>query len=191
MIDILGTGLSLSSYDWNRQSYKWGLSQYRGAYEGNVNLYFAMHDGQSVGNDDEIGLESYPLKAIQEWSGSNYFISSIAYMIAYALYTGEKDINIYGVDMEDKKEYSDQRACIAYWIGFGRAKGATIRTATRLSEPPFLYGYDLNRFIPLIESLEIRRESAMKKAKETTGDEKNQWIGAMVAYEKILQSIRS
>lgn len=191
MIHILGTGLTLSSYDWNNTAYKWGLSQYRGAYKGSVNLYFAMHEGQAIGSDDEIGLESYPLNAIMEWSGSNYFTSSTAYMIAYALYTGQKDIEIYGVDMEDKAEYADQRACVAYWIGFGRAKGANIRTATRLTEPPFLYGYDTNRFIQTIEALTNRRDSAKQKAKETTGAEREQWIGAMFAYDKMIQSTRS
>jgi hypothetical protein len=190
-IDILCTGLSLFSYDWNRVSFKWGLSQYREAYKGNINLYFAMHEGQAQGFDNEIGLESYPLKAIQEWSGSNYFTSSTAFIIAYAIYTGEKEINLYGIDMEDAIEYTSQRPCIAYWIGFGRAKGCTIKTATALSEPPFLYGYDTNRFIATLNALEAREKASREKANETTGDERNQWIGAMFAYQKMIEQIRS
>ena len=191
MIHVLGTGLTLATYDWNNSAYKWGLSQYRGAYKGNINLYFAMHPGQSTGADDEIGIESYPLQAIQEWSGSNYFLCSTAYMIAYAIYTGEKEIMLYGMDMEDSDEYRTQRANVAYWIGFGRAKGCTIKTATGLTEPPFLYGYDSERMTATIKALTERRDSAREKAVSTEGKEKEQWIGAMVAYDKMILSTRS
>jgi len=127
MIDILGAGLTLSSYDWGRNSYKWGLSQCRELYNGDINLFFALHKGQSSGLDNEIGLESYPLNEIIKWSGCNYFTNSVAYMIAYALYTGQKEINIFGVDMDHKTEYAYERPCIAYWIGYGRAIGAKIK----------------------------------------------------------------
>jgi len=174
VVDILGTGLTLSSYNWDRQSYKWGLSAYRGYYKKPCDLYFAMHEGQSIGADDEIGL--------MEWSGSKYFTSSGAYMIAYALYSGHKEINLYGFDMETTDEYRTERACIAYWIGFGSAIGATVKTANGLTEPAYKYGYDGNLILGAITDLTNRI---------TEGDEKQQWIGAMYAYTKILENIRS
>ena len=191
MIDILGTGLTLDSYDWSRPSFKWGLSQYLGAYKGEINLYFAMHEDQSKGIDNEIGLESYPLKEIQEWSGSSYFTSSTAYMIAYAIYTGEKEIHLFGIDMENKEEYKEQRSCVAYWIGFGLSRGIKVTTATGLTEPPYIYGYDTKRLGKMTEALENRISACNVKAKETTDKEQQQWLGAGFAYSKVIEQIRS
>jgi len=43
----------------------------------------------------------------------------------------------------------------------------------------------------MIETFTIRKDSAKQKTKETQGREKDQWIGAMVAYNKIIDFIRS
>ena len=150
-----------------------------------------MHEGQSIGADDEIGLESYPLAKIMDWSGSKYFTSSGAYMIAYALYSGHKEINLYGFDMETTDEYRTERACIAYGIGFGSAICASVKTANGLTEPAYKYGYDGNLILGAITDLTNRIKACTERANSTEGDEKQQWIGAMYAYTKILENIRS
>ena len=173
MIDLLGTGFTLSSYDWKRDSMRWGVSQYRADYNGRVDLFFAMHKDQAQSVDDEIGLESYPIDDIIEWSGSNYFTSTIAYMIAYALFIGHKEINLFGVEMESDEEYQHQRACIG------------------LTEPAFKYGYDFDLYTITNDILNERVKACNIKAKESTGDQKQQWIGAMYAYSKVMEQIRS
>ena len=53
--------------------------------------------------------ESYPLDEVINRFKSNYFGSSIDYMVALALYRDYDEINLYGVNMVLKKEYERQR----------------------------------------------------------------------------------
>jgi len=189
-VDILGTSDSIITYDWKRDTFKWSVSSYKSVYQDRVQLYFAMHKGQESNKINEINLGSYPLKEIMEWSGSNYFTSSISYMVAYAIYTGAKEINIFGVDMEEATEYAYQRPCLAYWVGFAQAKDVRVNIMTALDERLFLYGYDTDRQIALLEVLENRRRTSELKALTTEGDTKQQWIGSMHALQTTINSIK-
>ena len=53
----------------------------------------------------------------------NYFTSSMAYMIAYAIYKGATSIDLYGVGLVKELEYREQKACIEYWLGYARGLG--------------------------------------------------------------------
>ena len=55
-----------------------------------------------------------------------YFSNSIAYMIAYAVYKGATEIEMYGVALLLKEEYADQRPCIEFWIGYALGKGVKV-----------------------------------------------------------------
>lgn len=55
-----------------------------------------------------------------------YFTCSIAYMIAYAVYKGATEIEMYGVALLLPKEYSWERPCVEFWIGYAMAKGIKI-----------------------------------------------------------------
>lgn len=55
-----------------------------------------------------------------------YFTSTLAHMLVYAFYLGYKSITLYGFEMESGTEYEHQRACVEYWIGYGRAQGIQI-----------------------------------------------------------------
>lgn len=190
IVDIIGTGLTSASYDWNRDSFKWSVSSYADIYKEKIHLYFGLHWHQKCEMYNEITLKEYPLGAIIKWSGSNYLHSSIAYMMAYAIYTGAKEINIFGVDMEHDSEYVGQRPCLAYWIGFAKAKGVNVNVMTVLDNQPYLYGYDTDRMNHTITVLTERMNSCEIKAKQTDGAEREQWIGAMHAHKKIIELLR-
>jgi len=68
----------------------------------------------------------YPLRRIIERFGTEFFNSTIDYMIAYALYKGYNHIKLYGVDMTTKQEYWLQKGGIEYWIGYARGLGAKV-----------------------------------------------------------------
>jgi len=55
-----------------------------------------------------------------------YFSNSIAYMIAYAVHRGATEIEMYGVALLLEHEYSDQRPCIEFWIGYAIGKGIKV-----------------------------------------------------------------
>ncbi len=65
------------------------------------------------------GLKSklYPLKAISEKFGTEYFGNTICYQLAYALYKGYNKIRIYGADMMTEDEYKLEKGGVEYFIG--------------------------------------------------------------------------
>ena len=73
----------------------------------------------------------YPLKEVSALVG-DYYNSSIAYMLALAIYEKVDRIGIWGVDMAAQgepghaNEYRDERPNCEYLIGFAKAKGIEI-----------------------------------------------------------------
>jgi hypothetical protein len=58
--------------------------------------------------------------------GARYFTSSIAYFVAFAIYLGFKEIEIWGVDMATSSEYQGQRNCVEFWIGLATGLGIKV-----------------------------------------------------------------
>lgn len=87
----------------------------------------------------------YPIEAVAADVG-NYFTSTIAYMLGLAIHEKFTTIHLYGVDMAEKAEYAQQRACCEYLIGVARGRGIEVilpTTSPLLTGP--LYGRgDLN-----------------------------------------------
>lgn len=67
------------------------------------------------------GAEKYPLDKV----GFDYFSSSMAYMLALAIYEGHEKIGLWGIDMTDL-EYEYQRPNMEYLIGYARGKGIEV-----------------------------------------------------------------
>jgi hypothetical protein len=68
----------------------------------------------------------YPLREIIEKFGTYYFSNSIAYMLAYALYIGVKEVHIWGVPLNFDTEYIYEKASVEFWIGYCMASGVRI-----------------------------------------------------------------
>ena len=73
----------------------------------------------------------YPLQEVSDLVG-DYYNSSIAYMLALAIFEEYDKIGIWGVDMIGQgepghaDEYRDERPNCEYLIGFAKAKGIEI-----------------------------------------------------------------
>lgn len=88
----------------------------------------------------------YPLEDIINRFKTNYFTSGPSYMIAYALYTGAKEIRLYGLNMTIKEEYIEQKPCIEFWVGMAMGMGVKVVlqhdvTSILKSKDGLLYGY--------------------------------------------------
>lgn len=68
----------------------------------------------------------YPLLDAIAHTHGDYFCSSIAYMLAYALMVGPKEVSIWGVDVSTGTEFEKERACNEYLIGLLRGRGTTV-----------------------------------------------------------------
>jgi hypothetical protein len=95
-------------------------------------------------HEEDIPLsEAYPIDEI-ELNVGNDFSSSIAYMLAYAIYLGYEEIRLYGVILLHKTEYARQRGGAKYYFGIARERGIKIWAPedTQLTSSMFRYGYD-------------------------------------------------
>lgn len=73
------------------------------------------------------GIEVFPFDEVEKLYGSLYLTSSPAYMIAYAILKGVKELAIYGVDLSiSDHEYFWQRPCVEAWIGFAKGRGIKV-----------------------------------------------------------------
>jgi hypothetical protein len=71
------------------------------------------------------GCTRYPIEDVTRSTG-DYFVSSVAYMLALAIHEGADEIGLWGVDMDRGTEYEYQRANGEYLIGFARGRGIKI-----------------------------------------------------------------
>jgi hypothetical protein len=75
--------------------------------------------------------------------GPHFFTSSIAWMIAFAIKEGAKEIAVFGVDMNAESEYSYERPGCQHFIRVARERGieVTVPPQSDLDAPIPLYGY--------------------------------------------------
>ena len=89
----------------------------------------------------------YPLDEIVDRFNSNYFVSTIDYMIAYALYLGATKIRLFGINMSVmNEEFYSQKPSAEFWLGLAMGMGVEIDTEFTKSslfkiKDGHLYGY--------------------------------------------------
>lgn len=77
--------------------------------------------------------------------GARYYTSTIALMLAFALYRGEYDeIALWGVHMETAEEWGKQRSAMEYWVGVANGRGVKVHVPreSSLCRSATVYGYD-------------------------------------------------
>lgn len=97
------------------------------------------------------GLVAYPLREVLEKFQHDYFNSTAAYAIAYAIHIGVKKLSLFGIDFTYPNAHDAEkgRACVEFWLGQASARGMRLKIAkgstlmdaihTRAER---LYGYD-------------------------------------------------
>lgn len=157
--------LSLDKTEWEI----WGLNElYRYMPPNTFDRWFEIHDREYLEKDDDgkkhmedlakfpipVYMQQvhddiphsvrFPIEELCDSLGSKYFTNCPAYMVAYAILLGFKEIMVVGVDMAQESEYYTQRTCMEYWLG--RAEGAGIKTGvpdnSDLLKCVGLYGYN-------------------------------------------------
>lgn len=97
----------------------------------------------------------YPLTEVSGAFGG-YFTSTVAYMLALALYEGVDEIGLLGIYMNNGEEYREQRSCVEYYLGIAKAARVNIvlPTDSTLTKAP-LYAYD--EFMEPRETLQLSK----------------------------------
>ncbi len=84
----------------------------------------------------------------------NYFTSSIAWMLALAIYEGVDEIGIWGIDMIGDGEYSHQRSCCEYLLGIAQGNGikVTIAPQSPLLRAERMYAFEYTALAAELQS---------------------------------------
>ena len=111
------------------------------------------------------GCVKYPLENILDTFPQRYFTNSVAYMIALAVFQGVEEIQIWGVDMATKEEYTAQRSGVEYWVGLAQGAGVDvlIPEMSDLCKSRVLYGFHED---PMHDKLNVKLDHAMRGIKE-------------------------
>lgn len=84
-----------------------------------------------------------------------YFTSSVAFMMALAIYEGFDQIELYGVDMDSDTEWGYQKPCGEFWMGYALGRGikVIIPEVSQLCTAP-VYGYEQ---VPYIDKVLVNK----------------------------------
>lgn len=96
-------------------------------------------------------IEVFPYNETVELYGSLYLTSSSACMLAYAILSGHKEVELYGIDMAvDDHEYFWQRPCMESWVGFAKGMGikVNIHNNSPLGKSDYVEGRDYGKVKP-------------------------------------------
>jgi len=81
-------------------------------------------------------VEEYPLESIVKELGCSYLNNTIAYAIAYALWSKVKSVSIFGVDFTYKSNVhfaEAGRACVEFWLAKCMDSGISVSISPRSS----------------------------------------------------------
>lgn len=112
---------------------------------GKANKVFRLHEHEkqlsNIENTELVYLNNLPIERLCKIFG-NQFYSSIAWMLAYAVFLGYKDIYFYGIDMAVCSEYGYQRDNLNRLIGKCESLNVNINIPewSMMFIPPTLYG---------------------------------------------------
>lgn len=105
----------------------------------------------SRAHPDYPALEEFPLEDVMNNLKYDYFNSTAAYAVAYAIHLGVKKISLFGVDYTYPNAHDAEkgRACVEFWLGRAAERGikisvpkkSTLMDALHTQAERF-YGYD-------------------------------------------------
>jgi hypothetical protein len=130
-------------------------------------------------------------------SASDYFTSTVAYMLALAISEGFSKIHLYGIDLVVGTEYEVQKSCVEFWLGMAHGKGIdlNIPQSCALLTQTHRYGYEKQPGtgpMPNIEELTLRI-TALREAKNKHMASAATLDGALqeIEYVKQIAELRS
>jgi len=71
----------------------------------------------------------YPYRRIAEKFKTEFFTSSIGYMLAYALDKQYTKLRLYGIDMITRQEYLLEKGGVEFWLGYAMGLGCEVFVA--------------------------------------------------------------
>lgn len=92
-----------------------------------VDKWFDIHKRPVNIDKDTIHREDFPFNECKELVGGNYFCTTSAYLIAYAILSGATEISLYGMKFEiDHARREEEKRNVREMIFFARGKGIKV-----------------------------------------------------------------
>lgn len=93
-----------------------------------------------------IDRDNYPLQAVIDHFGTDYFSNTVDYALALSVLEGFTEIDLYGVNMSNRTEYAYQKPGIEFWVGMAMGRGVKVSAYGAMStilktRDGKLYGY--------------------------------------------------
>lgn len=132
------------------------------------------------------------LQSGDPYANGDYFASSIAYMLALAIYKGYHEIHLYGIDLLCVDEYAFQRPNAEYLVGLARGLGIKvyIPTESAMCKFPLRYGYDREQETGILtKEILVDRIKAYKNKQEDAKCMSYMADGAAQALEELEKMI--
>lgn len=120
--------------------------------------------------------------------GVYFFTSSFAWMMAFAIEQGAKEIGLFGVDMASKDEYILQRSGGHYFIQLAASKGIRVLLPNEsdLMQPPPLYGY--SEVTPFGRKVHVREQELRERIAQMR-NERDKLIHSITYLEGALEDM--
>ena len=102
---------------------------------------------------------AFPFDVIVEKTQTNYFTNSISWLIAFAVISGAKKIELWGIDMARAEEYESQRPSVEYFVGWARGLGVEVLIPDQsdILLTTHLYGLEEEKQTRIQEKLKARK----------------------------------
>lgn len=121
----------------------------------------------SRGHEDYPALVEFPLEDVLNDLKYDYFNSTAAYAVAYAIFIGVKKISCFGMDYTYPNAHDAEkgRACVEFWLGMAAERGIKIVIPQKSSlmdamydQQERFYGYDTRKIGAFHEGDKIKIE---------------------------------
>jgi len=124
----------------------------------------------------------YPRYEVVADLGIDYLTSSIAYMLAFAIYLHYTEIHMYGVDMSGDTEYVHERPCVEFLLGIAHARGIKVILP---QNSPIMKGPLYATTVQIPSTLVKDHLRTYLHYKETEGQAYNEMVGEVRILEKL------
>jgi len=131
---------------------------------------------------------TFPWKELVEEFGQDFFTSSFAWMMAFAIKQGAAEIALYGIDMASRDEYILQRPGFFFFRHLAQARGIKVTAPNEsdiMQSPPL---YAISDSTPLGRKI-LAREKELRERIAQVGAQRDQINGQFAYLQGALEDL--
>jgi hypothetical protein len=144
-------------------------------------------------HDDLPTSVRFPVESCIELS-CDYFTSTVALLIAWAIHQGYKTIGLWGIDLIVGTEYEFQKACAEFWLGVAHGKDMeiVIPATSALLRHSHRYGFEMEPNWGPVSDIEMKkRQGYLMEEQKKMVDKLHFLDGAADAFSRMKASIQA